>query len=276
MDPHFELHRAIVQSVRLLPLTPHSTPRRERLLLIAGLAVMVAVAWIYTGRLAWQMGHMDSAPNMFMPHAGPWSLTEFWLLFVMWAVMMVAMMLPSATPLIMMFAASSRGGRTNGLAVSATSLFVSGYLLVWAAFSAGATAVQWAFHQTALLSPMMVSRTPILGGILLIAAGLFQWTPWKRSCLRHCRSPLSFILGHWKPGNLGALRMGIEHGAYCTGCCWALMALLFVAGVMNLVWIAVIAAFVLLEKTVPQGESIGRGAGVILAAWGLYVLAAAL
>jgi predicted metal-binding membrane protein len=275
LDPHFELHRAIVQSVRLLPLTPQSTPRKERLLLIAGLAVMAAVAWIYTGRLAWQMGHMDRAPDMFMPHAGPWSLAEFWLLFVMWAVMMVAMMLPSAAPLIMMFAASSRGPRANGLAVAATSLFVYGYLLVWLAFSAGATAVQWAFHQTALLSPMMVSRTPILGGVLLIAAGLFQWTPWKRSCLRHCRSPLSFILGHWKPGNLGALRMGIEHGAYCTGCCWALMALLFVAGVMNLLWIAAIAAFVLVEKTVPQGEWIGRAAGVVLVAWGLYVLIAA-
>ena len=237
--------------------------------------MIAAAAWIYTARLAWEMDHMESASDMFMPHAGPWSLTEFWLLFVMWAVMMVAMMLPSAAPLILLFAAASRNRQSGAQHYLATSSFLSGYLLVWTAFSAAATAVQWAFHQTALLSPMMVSSSPILGGVLLILAGVFQWTPWKKSCLTHCRSPLSFLLGHWHSGNVGALRMGVEHGLFCTGCCWALMALLFVAGVMNLLWVAAIAAFVLVEKAFPRGEGIGKAMGAVLVAWGAYLLVTA-
>lgn len=250
--------------------------RNDRAALIAGVAVITAAAWIYTVHGAWQMGHMDAASGMLMPHSGTWTLTEFWLLFVMWFVMMIAMMLPSAAPLILLFASTSRRRQTAGQPYTATSLFIGGYLLIWLVFSGAATAAQWSLHQSALLSPMMVSRSSGLEGLLLLTAGVFQWTPWKRRCLRHCRSPLAFVLSHWRSGNAGAVRMGIEHGAYCTGCCWAVMALLFAGGVMNLLCVTVLTVFVLVEKIIPGGASIGRGAGVALAASGLYLIRSAL
>ena len=248
--------------------------RNDRLTLLVGLIVVTGAAWIYTVRGAWQMEHMDAAPDMFMPHSGHWTLTEFWLLFLMWVVMMVAMMLPSATPLILLYATISRRRREAGQPFTATSLFGAGYLLIWVAFSGAATAAQWFLHQTAFLSPMMVSKSPLLGGLLFLTAGAFQWTPWKGRCLRHCRSPLSFVLSHWRDGNAGALRMGIEHGTYCTGCCWAIMALLFVGGVMNLLWVAALTVFVVVEKLLPGGIWIMRVTGVLLAAYGLYVIRA--
>ena len=238
------------------------------------MATVAAAAWIYIAHLAWEMDHMAAAPDMFMPHAGPWRLSEFLLLYVMWAVMMVAMMLPSALPMVLMFAATGRRRRTQGRQFTTTSLFLSGYFLVWFAFSVLASAVQWALHQAAVLTPMMTPRTSWLGGVVLLMAGLYQWTSLKKSCLRHCSSPLSFIMGHWRSGQWGALRMGIEHGMYCTGCCWALMALLFAIGVMNVLWVAAIAAFVLIEKVFPRRELIAKASGAVLAALGLYVLAA--
>jgi predicted metal-binding membrane protein len=152
-------------------------------------------------------------------------------------------------------------------------MFLLGYLLVWTAFSALAALAQWALHATALLSPKMVSTSPLLGGLLLIAAGVFQWTPLKRACLSHCRSPLSFLMTDWREGKFGALLMGLKHGVFCTGCCWVLMALLFVAGVMNMWWVAVITILVLIEKVVPRGLQIGRVAGVGLALWGVLMIA---
>lgn len=247
-------------------------PRSERVVIFAEVLALAGAAWAYTAWGAWRMDHMDRAPGMFMPHAGPWHMTEWWLLFVMWAVMMVAMMLPSATPLILLFAETSRKRRAAGRPALATPLFISGYLMVWVAFSLLATIAQWILHQTALLSPMMKSRSALFGGCVLMAAGIFQWTPWKHACLRHCRSPLGFLLSHWHPGNVGALRTGLEHGVYCSGCCWALMALLFVAGVMNLLWVAIIAAYVLVEKIAPRGEWIGRVAGLALFGWGVFTI----
>jgi predicted metal-binding membrane protein len=144
-------------------------------------------------------------------------------------------------------------------------------LVLWTLFSALAAVAQWGLHSAALLSPMMVGTSPILGGVLLLAAGIFQWTPLKHVCLRHCRTPLGFIMTEWQEGRWGAFRMGLKHGSYCVGCCWFLMALLFVAGVMNLAWVAVIAAFVLLEKVVPAGPWVGRIAGVVLVGWGLWM-----
>jgi predicted metal-binding membrane protein len=147
-----------------------------------------------------------------------------------------------------------------------------GYLVVWTGFSALAALAQWALHAEALLSPMMVSTSPVLGGALLIAAGLFQWTPLKHACLKHCRTPLSFLMTGWREGRPGAFGMGLKHGAYCAGCCWFLMALLFVAGVMNIWWVAAIAGFVLLEKAAPKGLWIGKVAGVLLATWGIWMI----
>src|SRR5207249_2185684 len=154
-----------------------------------------------------------------------------------------------------------------------TGLFVLGYLIVWTAFSLVAAVAQWALHGASLLSPMMKSSSPLLAGALLIVAGVFQWTRWKHACLNHCRSPLQFLLHDWRDGAAGALAMGIKHGAFCAGCCWMLMALLFVAGVMNMLWVAAIAVAVLVEKVVPRGDRVGRLAGVVLIAAGVLLVA---
>jgi predicted metal-binding membrane protein len=182
------------------------------------------------------------------------------------------MMIPSAAPMVLTFALVQRKRREQERPFVPTSIFLLGYLLVWTIFSALAAMAQWILHGKSLLSPMMTSNSSLLGGTLLIAAGTFQWTPLKNACLTHCRSPLSFLLTDWREGKFGALAMGLKHGAYCTGCCWFLMTLLFVAGVMNIGWIALIAAFVLLEKVVPRGLFIGKIAGILLVTWGVWML----
>jgi predicted metal-binding membrane protein len=186
----------------------------------------------------------------------------------MWWIMMVAMMLPSAAPMILLFARFNRSQRDKGAPYVPTGVFALGYLLVWAGFSVVAVTAQWALERSGLLSGMMASTSVTLGGVLLIAAGVYQLTPLKYACLRHCRSPLFFISHHWKPGEWGALRRGLEHGAFCTGCCWFLMALLFYGGVMNLFWIMGLALFVLIEKVAPAGHWVGWIMGAGLIAWG--------
>jgi predicted metal-binding membrane protein len=197
------------------------------------------------------------------------------LMFFMWWIMMVAMMLPSASPMILLFARFNRTQRDKGAPYVPTGVFALGYLLVWAAFSLVAVTAQWGLERSGLLSSMMASTSVTLGAVLLIAAGLYQLTPLKYACLKHCRSPLFFISHHWRPGDWGALRMGLEHGAFCTGCCWFLMALLFYGGVMNLFWIIGLALFVLLEKVAPAGHWVGWVMGVGLIAWGGALLLAA-
>lgn len=212
------------------------------------------------------------------PAPGPWSAADFAWMFLMWAVMMVAMMLPSVTPMVLLYSRTIRHrasqGRADTGAGAATALFAAGYLVAWIGFSALATVVNWTLHQQGLLSSMMGSTVPRIGGLALVAAGLYQWTPLKDACLAHCRSPIGFLADHWREGALGTLRMGLEHGAYCIGCCWLLMALLFVLGVMNLVWILVLTAFVLVEKLVPHGRLSARAAGTALLAWGVWLVAA--
>ena len=202
---------------------------------------------------------------MMILHA--WRTIDFGLMFAMWTIMMVGMMLPSAGPTTLVYAAVARKAAREGKPIAPTAAFVAGYLAVWTLFSLGATFAQWGLEAAALLSPMMVSSSPGLGATLLVGAGLYQLTPFKDACLAHCRSPAHFIAEHWRPGTNGALRMGLEHGAYCLGCCWVLMGLLFFGGVMNLLWIAGITLFILLEKMVPFGVGGGRvaGAGMILA-----------
>jgi predicted metal-binding membrane protein len=204
-----------------------------------------------------------------------WTLGYAGLMFAMWWVMMAAMMLPSAAPILLLFARVNRAERSGHRPYVPTGIFAAGYLTAWGGFSALATGLQRALEQLGLLSPMMTTSSYWLGGAILIAAGMWQLTPVKRICLRHCRSPIGFLAQSWRPGRLGAFGMGLEHGTYCLGCCWFLMGLLFFGGVMNLFWIAGLAAFVLLEKTIPMGHWVGRIAGIGIAAWGVMMLATA-
>jgi predicted metal-binding membrane protein len=245
--------------------------RRDRLLVAAGLVALTALAWLYiihTGQA------MSPHAGMAMPMAGDADLPGLAMLVPMWIVMMVAMMVPSASPTILLFATVARGRQARGVPTASTAVFTLGYLLVWAFYATIAALVQWELHRLALLSPAMVSARPWLGGGLLIAAGLYQWFPIKDSCLAHCRSPLGFLAAEWREGTWGALLMGIRHGTFCVGCCAVLMTLLFVAGVMNLLWVAAIAIFVLAEKLGPGGRSLGRFTGILLVAWGIWVITA--
>ena len=246
--------------------------RMDRAIVMISLVVLSAAAWAYTGYLAWKMEGMEMGTEMAMPQMQTWALVELVLLFVMWTVMMVAMMVPSAAPMVLMFANVQRRRQQQQRPFVPTSVFLIGYLVVWMVFSIIATLAQWGLHTAALLSPMMISTSSLLGGVLLLVAGIFQWTPLKHACLKHCRSPLGFITAEWRAGTWGALIMGLWHGSYCTGCCWALMALLFVAGVMNLFWVALIAVFVLVEKIVPKGHLVSKATGLLLIGWGIWMV----
>jgi predicted metal-binding membrane protein len=247
--------------------------RRDRLIVALGLVVVLALAWAYLVHMGAGMTSMLSEGEMHaamgMPEMQSWTW-ELAALFVMWTVMMVGMMLPSATPLILLVLGVYRRRDDRHTRLNSV-LFVGGYLLAWTAFSLVAASGQILLHRAALLSAAMVARSTFLAAGILIIAGLYQLLPVKNACLTHCRSPLSFLTHHWREGLGGAVRMGFLHGLFCVGCCWALMALLFVAGVMNLIWVAAIAAFVLVEKLTRQGLLLGRIAGVLLILWGVYV-----
>ena len=206
------------------------------------------------------------------PALHEWTFREGLLLFVMWAVMMVAMMLPSAAPMILLFSRIGASRATRGSRHTPVAFFVAGYLLVWWGFSAIAALIQWSLHSAALLSADMRMAGTVAGAVILIAAGVYQWLPVKHTCLTHCRSPLGFLTTSWREGRAGALRMGITHGAFCAGCCWLIMALLFVTGVMNLAWVAALSAVVLLEKVSPAGPAIARAAGVIFVLAGVALI----
>jgi predicted metal-binding membrane protein len=243
-----------------------SLPRRDRTAILTGLLGVSALAWVW---LVSRAQHMDMGG---MLEIRAWSATDFALMLAMWVVMMIGMMLPSAAPMTLIYAAIGRKAAREGTPIAPTAAFVSGYVVMWSLFSVAATLVQWGLERAALLSPMMVSTSPLLGGALLVGAGVYQWTPYKDACLQHCRAPGQLIAERWRPGVLGAGRMGLENGAYCLGCCWGLMALLFVGGVMNLLWIAAITAFVLIEKLLPWGPAAGRVAGAGLVGFGAFVL----
>jgi predicted metal-binding membrane protein len=252
--------------------------RHDRLLVVSALLVVVALSWTYlylltgTGAgMLQEMGAMLMPMSMSMEPA-PWTLPHAVLVFAMWAVMMAAMMLPSAAPMILLYGTIARN--RAGELMTASGGFTLGYITVWATFSLVAVALQFGLEQAALLSSMMKTTSTALAGAVLIAAGLYQWTPLKQFCLRHCRSPLEFMTTHWRAGVRGAFLMGFQHGAYCVGCCWLLMLLLFVGGVMNFAWIGGIALFILIEKLAPAGHWIGRGAGALLVAWGIATLLA--
>jgi predicted metal-binding membrane protein len=266
--------------------------KRDRAIVAASLLVTILLAWLYLAHLASEMAAMhapdamsgmESMPGMEgmpgMESAGA-ALTEpdpragvvrFALTAVMWIVMMVGMMLPSAAPTILLFSAVERKQAPAGRPHARTALFVLGYLIVWSAFALLAAAAQMALAAAGLVSPEMSTTSALLGGALFVAAGVYEWSVWKQRCLAHCRSPIEFLARHVRPGDLGALRAGAIHGAYCVGCCWALMLLLFVGGVMNLLWVAALAAIVLAQKLLPRGEWLSRFGGLALVLCGVLI-----
>lgn len=247
--------------------------RRERVIVVAMVLGVASLCWAY---LLAGAGTMQEMGGMLMPMTSwPWTLSQTAVMFVMWTAMMMAMMLPSATPMILFYTTIARKRRENGEQAASPVFFALGYVLVWTAFSAAAVALQYGLESATLLSPMMQTSSLVLAGALLAGAGIYQWLPLKQACLRHCRSPLEFVLACWREGAGGALVMGIRHGMYCVGCCWVLMLLLFVVGVMNTAWIAGLALYVMAEKLFPAGHWIGRTAGVLLVAWGGATLLAA-
>ncbi len=255
-----------------------TSPARDRGAIFAALLGLTAIAWIALTVLVRRMMAgspmagmgMDTMP-MPMP-ALPWSVGDFAETFAMWWVMMVAMMLPSASPMVATFAAINRSKREKGRPFIPSGLFTAGYLLAWGAFSVAATVAQWGAAGAAWLLGDLQRLPPLVAGIVLVAAGVYQFTPLKSVCLTRCRSPLNFVMNHWRDGTVGALAMGFAHGIYCLGCCWLLMALLFVGGVMNLVWAAAIGLLVFVEKLLPGGTTIARAGGAIVTGYGLYLL----
>jgi predicted metal-binding membrane protein len=235
---------------------------RDRRIIIGGLLAVVALSWAY----------LLAGAGMAMPAPSVWSPAYFLLVLVMWWVMMAAMMLPSAAPTILLFAALSRKATERGSPAVHASMFAAAYIVVWGGFSLLATYAQMQLDGLALLSPMMRSASVPLGAALLIGAGVYQMTPLKHACLRHCRAPIDFFAHRWRRGARGAFSMGLEHGGFCLGCCWVMMGLLFYAGVMNVLWIAGLALYVLIEKVSPAGEKVSRFAGTILIVWGIAVL----
>jgi predicted metal-binding membrane protein len=239
---------------------------RDRAIVLGGVGGLAALAWLDLWRRGGGTG-MEAA----MPHAMPWSLADLGAAALMWGVMMVAMMLPSAAPMLLLFSTVQRKRRAQGGPAEATGLFAMGYLLVWLAWSGLAAGLQWSLQALLVLSPHLTITGAVAGAGVLLLAGGYQFTPWKNACLVQCQSPLGFLLTRWRDGAWGALRMGLHHGAYCLGCCWALMGLLFVGGIMNLFWVAVLAGFILLEKAVARGPWLSRLAGLGMIGWGVYV-----
>ncbi len=266
----------------LADMTIEKTLRRDRLIVVIALTVVIVLSWGYIlsgagmGMSAFEMTAMnlsdDNSPGMAMMIPTKWTMGYVVLMFFMWWIMMIAMMLPSATPMILLHArvdrkAKEKSGEHGSPWPSAA--FTLGYLLAWAGFSVIAAALQWLFEMLDWLSPMTMNTTnALLAGAILLFAGAWQLTPIKQACLRHCRGPVQFLSQNWRDGSSGALKMGLHHGTYCLGCCWGLMAILFFGGIMNLYWIIGLAIIVLLEKLLPLGPRVGQVIGTLLVIWG--------
>jgi predicted metal-binding membrane protein len=238
--------------------------KRDRAVLVAGLLGIGGLAWFH-------LIHMASAP-----HVHDWGTWEILMAFSMWSVMMTAMMLPVVTPWLLVFSRALREKDPRPAPFPKAGFFLLGYLAIWMVYSGLATIGQWGLHAAALLSPGLPGTSPVLGGALLLTAGIYQLTPFRDACMAHCRSPLGFFLSSWKEGRFGAFTMGFRHGLYCVGCCWALMALSFAFGVMNLLWMAGLTAFLLVEKVASVGPRMSKAAGWLLTVCGLWMLGKAL
>jgi predicted metal-binding membrane protein len=244
--------------------------KREQLLILGSLAVIVTLAWTYTAHMA---GHMTMvSPAIITPMALAWTLTDSLTAFLMWTVMMIGMMLPTVAPWVLTLAGLTKQAE-RPRRLSATGGFLMGYLLIWTGYSLAATLLQWGLHDYGLLLPVMDRVSSQIGAAVLILAGIYQWLPVKYACLKHCRSPLNFFLTSWRDGHFGAVRMGMQHGLFCVACCWTLMALSFVAGVMNLLWMAAVTVFVFVDHILPMGQWLSKCAGVVLVIWGAWMLA---
>jgi predicted metal-binding membrane protein len=240
---------------------------------LALIAALVGVTAAYLAWMDWGMRNMDQAADMLlMPRMVGWQAGDLALAFLMWALMMIAMMAPSAYPAARVVARTVELARGTAAARRSVAALMAGYLLAWIAFSVGATALHWALLRTALISPMWVSWAPALSALILVAAGAYQFAPVKSTCLRRCQSPLWLVqqCSDWRGRD--ALREGLRLGAFCVGCCWALMVVLFVTGVMNILWIVLLAIYVLIEKTTPHWTWLPRVAGAALIAWGVWLL----
>ena len=256
------------------------------LLVAVGLIIvgLLSVGWAYFGYMAWAVDasatglphHHHAAHShggLWSPPVGsetPWGAFDFAMLFVMWVMMMLAMMLPAVTPFVFLYARLSHQRRLGGGAAAPTFVFISGYLLAWAIYSIGATVLQWLLHTRELITPAMESDSQLLSGIILLLAGVYQWTTLKDACLKHCHTPMGYLLTHWRDGYIGAVRMGLGHGAFCVGCCWALMLVMLAVGMMNMLWLLVLTLFIFLEKTLIPIRVGRMVTGLVMLVWGAY------
>jgi len=243
---------------------------RDRWLVAGSLALVAGACWAWIVPMANDMYGDMTGPSAWMMTPS-WNGSHLGLLFAMWTAMMIGMMLPSAAPTLLIYGMVARRGDGATDAPLRVHIFAGGYLVAWTVFSAVATVAQRGFTAAGLLSPMMETRAPLVAGAMLVAAGVYQLTPLKRACLRACQSPAAFLVTHWRAGRAGAFRIGLRHGWYCLGCCWALMLLLFAGGVMNLTVIAGLTVFLLVEKLMPPALQGGRFSGVVLVVAGLYM-----
>jgi predicted metal-binding membrane protein len=243
--------------------------RRDQGIIVACVVVITALAWAYLFLLDHRMAAHSGMSMMGMPMPVRWTAADGFFAFLMWAVMMIGMMSASAMPVLLLFASMQRSREQQGVALS-VPLFGLGYAAVWIGFSAAAALAQWMLLDATLLSPTLATSSRALWSAILIAAGVYQLSPAKSSCLRRCQSPLGFLMSNWRDGARGALQMGLRHGSYCLGCCWALMLVLFVVGVMDLRWVAALTVFILLEKTGRGGLYVARAGGVLMIMAGVW------
>ena len=266
-------------------------PLKDRMVVYVGVAIVLLISWFYILGMGWHMNTLpfieNTSMNMNMdmesgiigsvltwmpPSDGLWSMSDFTLLFLMWAVMMVAMMTPSILPMLFLFTTLNARNRNNGKETSSVMILLFGYLLSWVLFSLVITFPQYAMHQAGLLNPMMEPTHAYIGSIVLCLAGIYQFTPFKEACLTVCQSPLSFLMNNWRDGNLGTFLIGYKHGFYCIGCCWALMLTLFALGVMNIMWVMVLTVFVLFEKLSYKRPLLYRRVtGLVFISWGIFL-----
>jgi predicted metal-binding membrane protein len=263
--------------------------RRDRWIVLGGLAAMTLLSWLYiasgagTGMSVWDLASASLFPHRLAAamegmdmQPGPWPPGYWIIMLTMWWIMMIAMMIPSAAPMILLYARATRHAQANGRlpqGAMPTAVFAGGYLLAWLGFSSVVTFLMWALERTEIFSDMtMASSSAWFSAAVLIFAGAYQLSPLKHVCLKHCRSPAEFLSRHWRPGAAGALRMGLEHGLFCIGCCWGLMALLFVGGIMNVLWIGILSLVVIIEKAAPGGARFAWIGAILLLAWGAATL----
>ncbi|HXE28514.1 MAG TPA: DUF2182 domain-containing protein [Stellaceae bacterium] len=256
---------------------------RDDAIVMASLAAITLLAWLYLVGMARdmaEMGDMVGMPEMadmagmaLVTARAPWMVGDVMTATAMWAIMMAGMMLPTAVPMTLIYARAARGSGAAPLLHSA--IFTTGYLAIWCGFALAAVAAQWLLLRFDLFAPEMMVTNILLGGALFIAAGIYEWSPLKNRCLAQCQSPLGFLIGHWRPGLTGAWRMGARHGTFCLGCCWALMLLLFVGGVMNLLWVAALSILVLVQKLLP-GKRAAQSTGLVMLIVGLVLIGKAI